>query len=73
MKKENDDSVAIKRLVKRKMTSIPLRHVLQPPEKGINFYLSGKSIGIPNWGFERRTVLGPGIASPERHPSTLRL
>ncbi len=55
------------------MTSIPLRHVLRPPEKGINVYLSGKSIGIPNWGFERRTLFGPGIASPERDPSTLRL
>ncbi len=72
MKKKNDDSVARKRSVKHKMTNIPLRHVLQPPEKGINVYLRGKSIGIPNWGFERRTVLGPGIASPERHPSTLR-
>ncbi len=72
MKKENEDSVARKRLVKREMTSIPLRHVLQPPEKGINVYLRGKSIGIPNLGFERRTVLGPSIASPERQPSTLR-
>ncbi len=72
MKKKNEDSFSRKRSVKHKMTDIPLRHVLQLPEKGINVYSRGKSKGMPKWGYERRTVLGPGIASPERDPSTLR-